>query len=65
VTRVQKADESNTRRVRTNGIGVLTKLMRAAETAPKRQSVTRSPRQAAIGGAILSGGRISASHESS
>jgi hypothetical protein len=36
------------------GRGVLTKLIRKVDTRPKRQSVMRSPRQEAIGGAILS-----------
>ena len=54
VKRVQKQDDSIMRRRRMSGTGVLMKLMRAAAAAPKTQSVTRSPRQAAIGGAILS-----------
>jgi hypothetical protein len=40
---------------RMKGNGVWMKLMRMAETAPRRQSVTRSPRQEATGGAMLSG----------
>jgi hypothetical protein len=54
VKTAQNKDDSITRRTRIKGTGVLTKLMRAAETAPTKQSVTRSPRQAAIGGAMLS-----------
>lgn len=48
-------EDNITRIARKKGMGVLTKLMRAAETIPKRQRVTRSPRQDAIGGAMLSG----------
>lgn len=54
VQTAQKIDERTTRKAMMRGAGVLTKLMRAAETAPRRQSVTRSPKQEAIGGAILS-----------
>lgn len=39
---------------KTRGRGVLTKPMRNVETSPRRQRVMRSPKQAAMGGAILS-----------
>jgi len=55
VMRAHEKDDNMTSRTRMNGNGVFTRLMRAAETTPTRQSVTRSPRQAAIGGAMLSG----------
>ena len=54
VKTAQEKVDSITRKARMNGTSVLIKLMRAAETAPKRKSVTRSPRQAAMGGAMLS-----------
>ena len=38
----------------TNGTGVFKNGMRAFETRPRRKRVTRSPRQEAIGGAMLS-----------
>ena len=37
-----------------SGIGVLTTEMKIVEMMPMRQSVMRSPRQAAMGGAMLS-----------
>lgn len=55
VQTAQVIEDKITRMARKKGMGVLTKLMRAAETIPKRQRVTRSPRQDAIGGAMLSG----------
>ena len=51
----QVIEDSITRMARKKGMRVLTKLMRAAETTPTKQRVTRSPRQDAIGGAMLSG----------
>jgi hypothetical protein len=54
VKAVQDNDDNITRMPRMNGNGVLTKLIRAAETTPTRQRVIRSPRQAAMGGAMLS-----------
>ena len=38
----------------TSGNGVLTKLIKAEETVPSKDSVTKSPRHDATGGAILS-----------
>ena len=38
-----------------SGRGELTKRMLSADTTPRSDRVTRSPRQAAIGGAMLSG----------
>lgn len=55
VQTAQVIEDSITRIARKKGMGVLTKLMRAAETTPTRQRVTRSPRQDAMGGAMLSG----------
>lgn len=43
------------------GMGVLTTLIRMEEIAPRRLSVTKSPRHDAIGGAILSKRKLDAS----
>ena len=55
LTKNAQAHEEIASRMQTmRGNGVLTKLMRSVEVRPNRQSVIKSPRQAAIGGAILS-----------
>ena len=56
-----QATAVSTKRInRTSGTGVSTKLTSKDDTRPKRHKVMRSPRQAAMGGAILSA-KISAS----
>lgn len=46
-----------------NGTGVCRKGIRIVDTTPRRTSVTKSPRQEAIGGAILSGGTRQLQHK--
>ena len=50
----QEMENITIRMARMKGNGVRMKLMKIADTAPRRQRVTRSPRQDATGGAILS-----------
>ena len=51
----QATAESVTKTTAMSGIGVSIKMIKKEETTPSSKRVTRSPRQAAIGGAILSG----------
>lgn len=50
----QESAERTTRMATVNGMGVCRKMIRTEETAPRSMSVTRSPRQEAMGGAMLS-----------
>lgn len=54
VKRPQESADRTTRTAMVKGIGVCRKMMSTEETAPRRMSVTRSPRQEAMGGAMLS-----------